>query len=309
MRTIDKPVGILYGQDSRVNPLFTILQSRGIPVTQLDPRAHTYDPSVRQIPFSLLLNDLSDTSNDNKYSLYSHSLSYIRHLEDTNPGFAQSRLINGSRATEILNSRSRQLTVFSSLGLPFPRTFVISSVDQLFAVTDELRFPLILKTDSTSENSPAVYVHSLIDLMEVVASEKVVLNGNSTILVQEYIRPKGKHLVRVETLNGQVTEALKLHVTLDESVSSFVIVSAEGYILQPEIARRIEKIVRAAHVEAGSVEYLTDPVTNAINFIGIRPHTYEISTEAGNHALETAERIARYVELRLLKVREIELAL
>ena len=309
MRTIDKPVGILYGHDSPVNPLFTILQSRGIPVTQLDPGAHTYDPSVRQIPFSLLLNDLSDTSNDNKYSLYSHSLSYIRHLEDTNPGFAQSRLINGSRATEILSSRSRQLTVFSSLGLPFPRTFVISSVDQLFAVTDELRFPLILKTDSISVNSAAVYVHSLIDLMEVVASEKVVLNGNSTILVQEYIRPKGKHLVRVETLNGQVTEALKLHVALDESVSSFVIVSAERYILQPEIVRRIEKIVRAAHVEAGSVEYLTDPVTNAINFIGIRPHTYEISTETGNHALETAEHIARYVELRLLKVREIELAL
>ena len=115
--------------------------------------------------------------------------------------------------------------------------------------------------------------------------------------------------MRVETLNGRVIEAVKIYIVDDQPDGLPMEVETEPFTLSHEVNKTIERIVRTARIEVGSVEYLTDSSTNKINFYSIRPHTCAFSIGARNQAIKIAETIVTYIEQRLQKIREVELAL
>src|SRR5688572_20503632 len=144
-----KPIGIIYQHNPQFNPVVKELLKRGINVDVINPTDYVYDPSAGEFTHSLLLNDLSSPPYlERKLSGTLQAIEFIKHAESLNPN---ARIINGSQASEILISRSRQLSLFSALGISFPKTRIVSSSDQLLAVATELKFPLLVKANQFNE--------------------------------------------------------------------------------------------------------------------------------------------------------------
>jgi hypothetical protein len=305
-----KPIGVIYEHAEQFNPLFSALSIRGIPFVRINPADHYYDPHKAEIPYSLLFNDMSTPLYcDRSASAIIQTIEYIRHLEGNDFGFIQGRLINGSKAADLFASRAKQLSIFASLGLVFPKTLIVNSINRLLAVLDDLKFPIVIKGNLASHTGSTLRLNSIVDLIEAVGDESIRLDGNNIVLVQEYIRPKGNYIVRAETLNGRVIEAVKIYIGDDQRDGLPIEVKTESFTLSHEVNKTIERIVHTARVEVGSVAYLTDSSTNKINFYSIRPHTCAYSVGAGNQAINIAETIVTYIEQRLHKIREVELAL
>lgn len=305
-----KPIGVIYEHAEQFNPLFSALSIRGIPFVRINPADHYYDPRQAEMPYSLLFNDMSTPLYCNRSaSATIQTIEYLRHLEENDFGFIQGRLMNGSKAADLFASRAKQLSIFASLGLVFPKTLIVNSINRLLAVLDDVKFPILIKGNLASDAGLTFRLNSIVDLIEAIGNESIKLDGNSVVLVQEYIRPKGNYIVRVETLNGRVIEAVKIYLVDDQPNRLPVEVKTEPFTLSHEVNKTIERIVRTARIEVGSVEYLTDSSTNKINFYSIRPHTCAFSIGAENQAINMSEKIVTYIEHRLQKIREVELAL
>ncbi len=102
-----------------------------------------------------------------------------------------------------------------------------------------------------------------------------------TGLVQEYIPPRGGHIVRVEVLDGRFLYAIAVYPPEDgfnlcpadacvgsdgESLQrSFCAVDApenglrvEAFTPPPEVVSQVERLMEAAGIEVGGVEYVVD---------------------------------------------------
>ena len=134
---------------------------------------------------------------------------------------------------------------------------------------------------------------------------------DSTALVQEFFPVRGGHITRVETLGGKFLYAIKVYPsgenfnlcpaeicrTEEEACGANTAALADGpetglkveaFTPPQEIIGTVEKIVAAAQIEVGSVEYLIDDrdgtvvyydinalsnfVANAPQILGFDPH-------------------------------------
>ena len=118
-------------------------------------------------------------------------------------------------------------------------------------------------------------------LERAAAAGEIDFGIDSTALVQEFLPVRGGHITRVETLGGKFLYAIKVYTsgenfnlcpaeickTEDDgsAANTTVLVDApkaglkvEGYTPPQELIDAVEKIVSAAQIEAGSVEYIVD---------------------------------------------------
>ena len=143
------------------------------------------------------------------------------------------------------------------------------------------------------------------------AAGEIDFGIDSTALVQEFLPAPGGHITRVETLGGKFLYAIKV----DTSGENFNLCPAEisrtevgasaantmglvdapkaglkvaGYTPPQEIIDAVEKIVGAAQIDVGSIEYIVDDrdggivyydinalsnfVANAPRILGFDPH-------------------------------------
>src|SRR6476646_7538171 len=143
------------------------------------------------------------------------------------------------------------------------------------------------------------------------AAGEIDFGIDSTALVQEFLPARGGHITRVETLGGKFLYAIKVDTSGENfnlcpaeicrtedgasGANTMGLVDApkvglkvEGYTPPQEIIDAVEKIVSAAQIEAGSVEYIVDDrdggvvyydinalsnfVANAPQILGFDPH-------------------------------------
>jgi hypothetical protein len=304
----EKPLGILYGHEDHYNPLLQEIRRRGLPFTRIDPSDHVYELAQPEVSYSLLVNDMSAPPyhlSDN--SGIAQTIEYLRHIEKPYASLNSSRIVNGSRAAEIFSSRTRQLGAIAAAGLPFPRTHVVSSIGQLLKVSSHLSFPILVK--GNRPHTPVLRFKSEEALIHAYLEDKLLGTGEHTWLIQECIPLKGNHIVRVETLNGRFLYAVKLYITGNDRSGWPLQAKVEAFTPDPELIAAAETLARTALIDFGAVEYLTDRRTNDILFFSIRPHTTSFSTPPAALHTKPFEQIADYLEGRLSKVKEIELAL
>lgn len=198
-----KPIGIIYSHHPKFNPLLKVLFRRGVEFEIFDPSNYQFDPAQADLPYSLLFNDMSlPWGRQIKKDHHLHALRYLRHIEQVN--LSKGRIINGTRPSETLTDRSIQLSIFTSLGIPFPKTRIVNSMEQLLAVSNELKFPLLLKDSQSNGAFLTQRFADMNNLMMAVVDNRLSLKNENAILVQEYIQPKGNRIVRTEILNGKV---------------------------------------------------------------------------------------------------------
>ncbi|HEX8559166.1 MAG TPA: hypothetical protein VF668_13765 [Pyrinomonadaceae bacterium] len=286
-------MAVYYEHPEWFRPLFAELDRRGTPYARLDAARHRFDPAAGAEGFALLLNRMSASSylRGHGHALF-YTRQYIRHLERLGV-----RVVNGSRAYDYETSKALQLSLFASLGLGFPRTRVVNSLEEVREAARELSFPLVVKPNIGGRGAGIVRFETAGDLDYALGAGLVELGVDSTALVQEYIPADGGHIVRVETLAGKFLYAMKVTTSAESfnlcpaeicdaeraaegagvaAVGEMCLADApkaglkvEAYEPPAEIVAAVERIAAAASLDLGGVEYLIDGRDGGARFYDI----------------------------------------
>ena len=301
-----KPIAIYYEHPEWFRPLFKELDARGVNYVKLDASRQSYDPAAANRDFSLFFNRMSASAylrGNGQGIFFTHN--YLAHLEASSV-----RVINGSRAFAVETSKALQLHLLNSLGLPFPKTRVVNCTDEILAAALQFGFPLLVKPNIGGRGAGIVRFDSTEELRAAIDESKLELGIDQIALVQELIPARDGHITRVETLGGKFLYAIDIFTTGEdfnlcpaeicqvESVAAFleakqsdapeVGLKVERCTPPQQIIDAVERIVAAAQIEVGSVEYLVDDrdggivyydinalsnfVANAPQILGFDPH-------------------------------------
>jgi biotin carboxylase len=203
---------------------------------------------------------------------------------------AGTRVINGSKAFGYEISKAAQLSLFNSLGIPFPRSRVVNCVEQLKQHSETIGFPLIVKPNIGGRGAGIVRLQSAAELDRAIDAGQVDLGIDSTALIQEFIPARRGHITRVETLDGKFLYAMKVFTSGEnfnlcpaeicdvERATEGAMCLADGpkgglkvepYQPQREIIDAVERIVLLGGIDVGGVEYITDSRDGRVLFYDI----------------------------------------
>ena len=283
----DRPIAIYHEHPDWFRPLFSELERRGVPFARLDAAHHRYEPGAARPPYSLLFNRMSPSAwrRGVGHGIF-YTAQYLDQLERHGV-----RVVNGTRAflTEI--SKARQLALLDSLGLAFPRARVIHEPRQAPAAANGLRFPIVVKPNIGGSGA-GVRRFDTIEALQAAAglagqdpgAETLDLGLDHTALVQEFLPARDQRIVRVETLGGKYLYAIRVYTTgetfdlcpadicrgldgadLERAACPVDApkngLKVEGYTPPPAIIAEVERIVAAAGIDIGGIEYLIDERT------------------------------------------------
>ncbi len=270
------PLAVYYEHPDWFRPLFAALDSRGINYVKLNASRHSFDPAAAGTEFSLLFNRMSASAylRGNGQAIF-FTQSYLAYIETTGV-----RVLNGSQAFALEISKARQLQLFDSLGLRFPKTRIVNCTDEIPAAAEEIGFPLLVKPNIGGRGAGIVRFDSIEQLGAAIDEAGLDLGKDRIALVQELIPARNGHITRVETLGGNFLYAIDIFTTGEdfnlcpaeicqiEGVAAFL----EGSPTKgPEVKLRVrpatpprslidavEKIVAVGGIDVGGVEYIID---------------------------------------------------
>lgn len=274
-----KPFAIYHEHPDWFRPLFAELEKRGIPYVRLDAKQSLFDPASPRAEneYSLVFNRMSPSA---YLRGAGNSLFYTRdllaHFERLG-----LRVINGIDAYTMETSKALQIELLVSLGLPYPKARVINHPDMAPAAAEGLRFPVVVKANIGGSGAGIVRYDSPEALQAAVDAGSVLLGESSTALVQEYIPPRDGHITRVETLGGKYLYGINVYTTGESfnlcpadicqtndgralSRSACAIdapktgLRVEAFTPPAEVIEAIERIVQAAKIDVGGIEYMVD---------------------------------------------------
>jgi biotin carboxylase len=301
----DKKIGIYYEHPEWFVKLFAELEKRGVDYAKIDAAKHFYSPD-EPTDFAVLFNRMSASAylRGNGNAIF-YTQYYLEHLEKKGV-----RVINGAESYAIETSKALQLAMLESLGINYPKTRIINEAAQAISAAKGLNFPIVFKPNIGGRGAGIVKFETLAELKNAVENEQIDLGIDSTALVQEFAEKRGAHINRVETLGGKYLYAIKIYpeesfnlcpaeVCLIENqplaLGEMCIADApktglriEKFEPSTEIIETVERIVQAAKIDVGGVEYLVDDATgdelfydinalsnfvaDAVNLIGFDPH-------------------------------------
>jgi hypothetical protein len=304
---MSKTLAVYYEHPDWFRPLFAELDRRALPYVKLDATQHAYDPSENGSPYAVVFNRMSPSAylRGHGHAIF-YTLQYLDHLENLG-----TRIINGQKAFAIEISKARQLALLDSLSLPYPKARVINHPALAVATSEGLRFPIVVKANIGGSGAGIVRFDSRDELRAAAEAGKVNLGIDQTALVQEFIPPRGGHITRVETLGGKYLYGIKVFTpgetfnlcpadicqTTDGIELARVAcpvdapksgLRVEGFEPPRDVIRSVERIVQAAQIDVGGVEYIVDDrdgsllyydinalsnfVADATRVIGFDPH-------------------------------------
>jgi RimK-like ATP-grasp domain len=260
-----KPIGILYEHPEWFRPLFAELSRRGVPYEPIHAARHSFAPAARESGYSLVVNRMSPSAWTRGHAgAIFHSLHYLAWLEGIG-----ANVVNGYGAYSIELSKAAQCGLFASLGVRHPRTRVVNSAVTAAEAASDLRFPVLVKPNVGGSGAGIV---SFASSEELVAAE-LVPGLDGTLLVQEYLPAAEEAIVRVEILDGELLYAIRFLLApgsfnlcpadycelpgIADGVSGRGL-PIERYEPPGEIVDDAKRIVSAAGIDVGGVEYVVD---------------------------------------------------
>ncbi len=273
-----RPIAIYYEQPHWFKPLFAELDRRAIPYEKLDATTHSYAIEDRpETQYSLVVNRMSPSAWNREHGdTIFYTLGYLDHLASRGV-----RVINGTRAFQTELSKASQLSMLDELGLGYPRARVIHRASQAAAATEGLRFPVVIKPNIGGSGSGVKRFDAWEQIAAAAEAGELQLGLDSTALMQEFIPAQGGYIVRCEVLDGKFLYAIKVHTTgetfdlcpadicrttagVDLNRAACAIdapksgIRVEGYDPPASVVNDVERIMAAAGVELGGVEYMVD---------------------------------------------------
>lgn len=282
-------MAIYYEHPDWFRPLFAELDARGINYVKLNASCHSFDPATAGPDFSLLFNRMSASAylrGNGRAIFFSHS--YLAYLET-----AGVRVLNGSRAFALEISKARQLQLFDSLGLHFPKTHVVNCAEEILAAASQIGFPLLVKPNIGGRGAGIVYFESINQLRTAIDEAKLDFGIDRTVLVQEFIPARNGHITRVETLGGKFLYAIDIFAPGQNfNLCPAEICQVKGVSAPPgdqpgdapnaglqvkacnpphRAVEAAEKIAAFGGIDVGGVEYMVDDRNGRAVFYDINP--------------------------------------
>jgi RimK-like ATP-grasp domain len=277
--TTERPIAIYYEHPDWFRPLFAELDRRGVPYVRLNAANHQFDATDGRPSYSLLFNRMSPSAylrgHGNAIFYTLHYLAYLKRHG--------VRVINGYDAYVTETSKALQLSLLEHLGLPYPKAVVINHSAQALEATRGLQFPVVVKPNIGGSGAGVQRFDTPERLEDATRGSggTLDLGIDQTGLVQEYIPAEQQRIVRVEVLGGRYLYAIRIYTPGDsfnlcpadvcQTVGGAQLVRAacpvdapqnnlrvEGYTPPAEIADQVERIMRAARIDVGGVEYMID---------------------------------------------------
>jgi RimK-like ATP-grasp domain len=306
-----KPIGILYEHPQWFEPLFAELRRRGVPYEPIHAARHSFDPAAGDSGYSLVVNRMSPSAWTRGHAgAIFHSLHYLAWLEGIG-----ANVLNGYAAYRLELSKAAQCALFASLGVRYPQTRVVNSQAAAVEAAADLRFPVLVKPNIGGSGAGIVSFAS----REELASAELVPGLDGTMLVQEHLPAEGDAIVRLEILDGELLYAIRILLLpgsfnlcpadycelpgIADGVSGRGL-PIERYEAPGEIVEDAKRIVSAAGIDVGGVEYLIDArdgqpyfydvnalsnfVANAPEIVGFDPFVDLVDLildRAGTHAV------------------------
>jgi glutathione synthase/RimK-type ligase-like ATP-grasp enzyme len=280
-----KPIAIFYEHPDWFKPLFLELEKRKVPFVALDAAKHCFSLADRGVPYSLVVNRASPSAYlRGRANTTFYTMDWVTQLEA-----AGVPVVNGSTPYGYEISKVRQLQLLQSLGISYPKSWATNScelIPQLLSEKpNELRFPLVTKANIGGSGAGIVRFNSLDEVVGAVSRDEIPMGIDGVALIQEYARPAGGHIVRIEVLGGKFLYAIKVYPpegSFDlcpadacqttggkELVRSACAVDApkrglrvEKAVPLPEMVAAAERIAQAAQLDVGGIEYLVDDRDN-----------------------------------------------
>ena len=302
------PIAVYHEHPDWFRPLFAALERRGIPTLRIDAHNYVWNPADdAPLLYGTLFNRMSP-------SAYLRGAGHAIFATLPFLAFAEARgvrVINGSAAYAMELSKARQLALMHALGVPTPRSRVISHPSQAPLAAEDLRFPIVVKANVGGSGAGIVRYDSPAALKTAVAEGTVDLGIDSTALVQEFVPRRGGFITRVETLGGKYLYAINVHSSGDEfnlcpadacqttggqSLSRNACpvdapkngLRVEAVTPPASVIAAVERTVQAAGIDVGGIEFMVDDrdglpvfydvnalsnfVADAVNVVGFDPH-------------------------------------
>jgi glutathione synthase/RimK-type ligase-like ATP-grasp enzyme len=279
-------IGVFYEHPEWFRPMFAEFERRGVAYERLLAHEHRFDPAERESRYSLVLNRMSPSAFTRGHAnAIFYTLEYLVYLKDIG-----ANVLNGYDAYVYEFSKARQLSLMTDLGVRYPKARVINHALQASKAAEGLTFPVIVKPNIGGSGAGIQKFDTPEELKEAAEQGSIELGLDHTALVQEHLPARNAEIVRVEVLNGEFLYAIKLHL---ESPTSFNLCPAdycrvpdvgeagtnsgvsgrgslvEGYTPPQEAITTVQRLMRAANIEVGGVEYLINDRDGEIYYYDI----------------------------------------
>ena len=270
------PIAIYYEHPEWFRPLFAELERRGLPFEALRADEMIVDPS-RGIDgeWSLFLNRMSPSAWDRGHGgAVFDTLHHLQRLEERGVP-----VWNGSAAYGLDISKTRPTALLDRLAIPTPRTRAVYQPEQLPLAAAGLVFPLLVKPNMGGNGAGIERFETAEELQLAVELGALKSGPDGVFLLQEYHAPRGRSVVRAETLEGRFLYAIRIHLgpscsfslcpaDVRQTVDGIQLdatarqadhgndARVEAFTPPPEAIDEIERIVQTAGLDVGGVEYL-----------------------------------------------------
>lgn len=288
-----RPIEVLYEHPHWFQPLFAELAKRGVAHRLVHIDDHRYRPNAPQglgKDHALVFNRISPSAwkRGRAPAIY-YTAGFVAHLEALGVP-----VVNGAKCFSFETSKASQLSLLARLGLSAPRAIVVHRPELLLAAADELTFPVIAKPNVGGSGAGIVRFEEKAQLMSALDDGQIQGGLDGIWLLQEYHRPRGNSIVRVETLAGRYLYGIRVHMgdeggfdlcpadicrtnrgeQLDSTLACPVEsqkkgLTVEAYTPPPEIIQAVEKIARGTSLDVGGIEYLESERDGQIYFYDI----------------------------------------
>jgi glutathione synthase/RimK-type ligase-like ATP-grasp enzyme len=259
-------------------PLFAALQRRGVNFQPFDVTRAAF--SNEELPRArLYFNQASPSAyvrgNTRAVPL---ALAYMRTLELTG-----ARVLNGADVFALELSKSVQATLLRTLKIDTPRSITFNDPAALRSHESQIQWPAVLKPDQGGSGARIAVVASLDEVEEIFRRDPSIWLPDNLFLLQEYLpHDPERGIVRLEFLGGQLLYAMRVKthgrfnlcpspVCNPDDGEGICEVPAPQAVAAPpvefypypevpdEAVATARRIVRAAKLDIGGIEYLETP--------------------------------------------------
>jgi hypothetical protein len=261
------PIAILYEHPEWFKPLFAELERRGVPYVALHAAEHVYDPDEHEVPYGLVVNRMSPSAwmRGHREAIF-HTLRYLEHLDDVD-----APVLNGVTAFRYELSKAAQYSLMARLGIRHPATRVLSRPEQVLAAADGLHFPVLVKPNIGGSGAGIQSFATREELKGGVRSGGLTFGIDHVGLLQEHLPARDDAIIRIEIVDGRFLYAIRLLLTpgtfnlcpadycelpgMADGVSGRGL-PIERFDPPPDLVGQAQRLVAAAGMDVGGVEYL-----------------------------------------------------
>jgi glutathione synthase/RimK-type ligase-like ATP-grasp enzyme len=316
MRKSPPDLIVLHEHPEWQKPLFAALQARGVKYEAFDVTQAAFSnmdaPGAR-----LYFNQASPSAyirgNTRAVPL---ALAYMRTLERCG-----ARVLNGADVFALELSKSVQATLLRTLGIDTPRSITFNEPSALRSFADQISWPAMLKPDQGGSGARIQLVESFDEIEAAFRNDPSIWQPDNLFLLQEYLpHDPEQGIVRLEFLGGELLYAMRVKTHgrfnlcpspvcnpddgegICEIPAQQVDAPPVEFYAYPDVPREAvetaKRIVRAANLDVGGIEYLETPDGRRV-FYDINANSNLRPSVAAEFGFDPFERVVDYLVAQL----------